>query len=210
VPRRPLDYDRGFGGSRKRSWVAMIRYGWLGGGLIAVLALMPFAASAYDAPDEQISNMLTLPLAASNHDFHAVLIMLGGGTSVDTEGRDGRAALSYAVANGDMQIVDLLLKHSADVDHRDDFGDTALHWAALAGQTEMVKRLLAAKATIDAQNKEGTTPLMLAINNNRREVVRLLLSAGASTTIEDYTGHDAMSYARRNPQMLPLLQASAH
>jgi ankyrin repeat protein len=72
----------------------------------------------------------------------------------------------------------------------------------------MVRRLLAAKATVDAQNKEGTTPLMLAITNGRREVVRLLLAAGAKVTIEDYTGHDARSYAVGKPQMLPLLPAA--
>jgi ankyrin repeat protein len=86
----------------------MMWFRWLGFGLVvAVLALAPPPASAYDAPSQELNNLLTLPLAASNDDFNAVLILLSRGTSVDTEGRQGRAALSFAAGNGDVQIADL-------------------------------------------------------------------------------------------------------
>ncbi len=179
--------------------------------LIGVVAMLAGAMPARDAAAQaDINSLLVLPRAAERNDFDSVLSMLQRGDGVDTVGEDDRAALSFAVANDNMRIVNLLLDHLANVDHRDRFGETALHWAAISGHVDMVKRLIDAHATIDAQNSEGITPLMLAITNNRREVVRALVAAGADVRLEDFTGHDAISWARDRPMILPLLQQAAH
>jgi len=163
---------------------------------LAVAATVPPNAAWAQA---DMNDLLILPRAAERNDFDAVLNMLQRGDTADTEGEDHRAALSFAAANGNMQIMNLLLDHLANVEHRDRFGDTALHWASLNGQAEAVKRLLAANANINDQNGEGVTALMMAISNNRREIVRILLAAGADPTVEDFTGHDAVAWARGKP-----------
>lgn len=171
------------------------------------LALVGAAVGAPRAVAQaDMNDLLILPRAAERNDFDSVLKLLGRGEQVDTEGEDDRAALSFAAANGNMRIMDLLLEHLANVDHRDRFGDTALHWAAITGQVASVKRLLAAHATVNAQNGQGVTPLMLAIGNNRSEVVQILLAAGADPKLEDYTGHDALGWARDKPFILPIVQ----
>ena len=181
---------------------------WIG---VLMVALAWGAQPVSDAVAQgDMNNMLILPRAAANNDFDSVLELLSRGDKVDTEGEDGRAALSFAAANDNMRIVNLLLDHLANVDHKDRFGDAALHWAAINGHPDMVKRLLAAKATVDPANREGVTPLMMAISNNRRDVVRVLIAAGADVKLEDYTGHDAVSWARDKPMLLPIVKQGAH
>jgi ankyrin repeat protein len=177
---------------------------------LSMAALMCVALPARDAAAQgEINSLLILPRAASIDDYDSVLGLLQGGASVDTEGEDDRAALSFAAANGNMQILDLLLDHLANVGHRDRFGDTALHWAALNGRLDACRRLIAAKAEVNAQNGQGVTPLMMAIGNNRRDVARLLLTDGADVKLQDYTGHDALEWARDKPTLLAIVQAGA-
>ncbi len=190
-----------------------MRLGWRGWliGLVLVTVIVAAApARRAAAQTSDINDMLVLSRAAERNDFDDILRMLQRGDPVDSEGEDNRAALSFAAANGNIKIMDLLLDHQASPDHRDRFGDTALHWAAITGQVETVKRLLAAHATVDVQNGQGVTPLMLAISSNRGDVVRILLAAGADVRLEDYTGHDALSWARDKPTMLPIVRKGMH
>lgn len=184
--------------------------GWLLGAILVALAWAAMPVHDAAAQGSDINNLLILPRAAANNDFDSVLQLLSRGDHVDTEGEDGRAALSFAAASGNMRILNLLLDHLASVEHRDRFGDVAMHWAAIYGKVDAVKRLLAAGAAVDPQNQQGVTPLMLAISNNRREAARVLLAAGANVRLEDYTGHDALSWARDKPAILPMVQAAAH
>lgn len=182
---------------------------WLIGAVLLALAtsLVPVRPAAAQA---DMNDLLILPRAAERNDFDAILQMLQRGDPVDTEGEDQRAGLSFAAANGNMQIMDLLIDHRANVDHRDRFGDSALHWAAITGHIDSVKRLLDAHATVDMQNGQGVTPLMLAISNNRGNVVGLLLAAGADVHLQDFTGHDAVSWAQDKPMMLAIIRRSGH
>jgi len=178
--------------------------------MIGVLtAALTWAAPDHSAAQDEPNSMLILPRAAQRDDFDSVVGILQRGDFIDTEGEDRRTALSFAAANDNMKIVDFLLDHQAMVDRRDRFGDTALHWAAINGHADMVKRLLAAGAAIDTQNGEGITPLMFAITNNRAPAVRALIEAGADIHIQDYTGHDALSWARDKPIILSIVQRAA-
>jgi ankyrin repeat protein len=185
----------------RRALIGALGVGWLA----LTLGLVPVGGAAA----QDLNDLLILPRAAVNNDFDSVLRLLSRGDAVDTEGEDDRTALCFAAANGNVQIANLLLDHFANIEHRDRFGDTALHWAAINGRVDMVKRLLMAKATVDAPNRQGITPMMMAISNNRREVVRVLVGAGANVRLEDYTGHDAISWARDKSAILAMLQAAA-
>ena len=75
----------------------------------------------------------------------------------------------------------------------------------------VLQLLIAAKAPLDAQNRDGATALMLAAGAGQREAVRLLLLAHADARVQDYSGHDALSYAEdnRHPPCVQLLRAAS-
>jgi uncharacterized protein len=137
-----------------------------------------------------------IPRAVAQGDAATVQRLLADGISPQQLDENNRTGLHLAAMTGNLQIFALLMKAGAKLDVRDPVGNTPLHYAADRGNTEMVKLMLALRAPIDAENKAGATPLMLAASRGNIEVAQLLLSGGASPTKTDFTGHDALSYAR--------------
>lgn len=135
--------------------------------------------------------------AAAKNDAEAVRRLVGGGDGSPNQVDDqSRTAMHYAAVNGNLQIMAILIKANAKLNLVDSLGDTPLHLAAAQNQIEAGKLLLDAGAEVDPQNKEGMTPLMIAASHGSLEMVRALLAKGASPTKTDYTGRDALGWAR--------------
>jgi ankyrin repeat protein len=163
--------------------------------LIAALVALTLAAPAAWA-QSGFNGWYNINDAAANNNIDQVRAMLLNGEHVNNVDGHGRTPLIYAAMNGSIAMTKLLLDNGASVDFRDGFGNTPLHWAAGGGNLELVKTLLAAKAPLETQNKQGLTPLMLAASNNRLAVVKLLLKDGADPRKRDFTGRDALGWAR--------------
>jgi uncharacterized protein len=137
--------------------------------------------------------------AAAQNDAETVRKLVGGGggnpNMVDEHARTG---LHYAAMNGNLEIIAILIKASAKLNVEDSLGDTPLHLAADRNQTEAAKLLLDVGAEVDAQNREGMTPLMMAASRGNLELVKALLAKGASPAKTDYTGRDALGWARES------------
>jgi hypothetical protein len=67
---------------------------------------------------------------------------------------------------------------------------------------------VAAGVPVNEQNKQGLTALILAAKGGHVGVVELLLENGGDVRLKDYTGRDAMSWARdaRQPALTRLLE----
>ena len=177
--------------------------------VLAGLAIVPMLAPVHAARAEiSFPDWYTLANAASQNKIEDVAALLRRGDNPNFLDGAGRSPLSYAAALGNTAIIKLLLDYYARIDYRDKFGATPLHWAAENGRNEAVRELLAAKAPVDATNREGVTPLMLAAGNNRADAVRLLLKAGADPKKQDFTGRDAMSWAKGQPSALRVLETA--
>jgi len=135
--------------------------------------------------------------AAAQNDAEGVRQIVGGGNGNPNQVDErSRTAMHYAAMNGNLQIIAILIKANAKLNPVDSLSDTPLHLAAEQNQTEAGKLLLDAGADVDPQNKEGMTPLMIAASHGSLQMVRALLAKGASPTKTDYTGRDALGWAR--------------
>ena len=139
-----------------------------------------------------------IPRAVAQGDAATVQALLAKGINPQQLDEHNRTGLHVAALTGNLQIFAMLVKAGARLDTPDPLGNTALHYAAERNQIEMVKLMLALHAPIDAENKGGITPLMLAASRGNYDVVQALLGAGASPTKVDYTGRDAVSWARES------------
>lgn len=154
----------------------------------AQLNLNPFAAY-YD----------NVARAAAQNDAEAVRKLVGGGDGNPNQTDDSsRTAMHYAAINGNLQIIAILIKADAKLNPVDTLENTPLHLAADRNQTQAAELLVDAGAAVDPQNKDGMTPLMMAANRGNLELVRVLLAKGASPTKTDYTGRDALGWARES------------
>jgi uncharacterized protein len=135
--------------------------------------------------------------AAAQNDAEAVRRLVGGGDGNPNQVDDqSRTAMHYAAASGNLQIIAILIKADAKLNPTDTLGDTPLHLAVDQNQVAAAKLLLDVGAEVDPQNKEGMTPLMIAASHGNLEMVRAMLAKGASPTKNDYTGRDALGWAR--------------
>ena len=167
-------------------------------GLVMVAAIFWGSASRADLNlfGDYYSNVAR---AAAQNDAEAVRQLVGGGDGnpnmVDEHTRTG---LHYAAMNGNLEIIAILIKANAKLNVEDPLGDTPLYLAADRNQTEAAKLLLDVGAEVDAQNKDGLTPLMMAASRGNLELVKALLAKGASPAKTDYTGRDALGWARES------------
>lgn len=152
-----------------------------------------------------------IPRAVAAGDARAVQRLLADGTTAQQVDENNRTGLHIAALTGNLQIFAILVKAGAKLDVQDPLGNTPLHYAAVSGQIEMVRLMLALHAPIDAQNKQGLTPLMMAAARGNVEIVQALLESGASARKSDFTGRDAISWARdsRKPNLVSIIERAA-
>jgi uncharacterized protein len=169
---------------------------------MAVVGLALIAVMLGDSPSFADINLFgdyyaNVARAAAQNDAALVRQLVGSGEGnpnmVDEHSRTG---LHYAAMNGNLQIIAILIKANAKLNVEDPLGDTALHLAADRSQTEAAKLLLDVGAKVDPQNKDGMTPLMIAASRGNLELVQALLAKGANPAKTDYTGRDALGWAR--------------
>jgi ankyrin repeat protein len=146
--------------------------------------------------------------AARDGDFQAIKNLIIRNTKLNVADPEGRTPLVLATISGHFGIVEVLLEAKARANLKDSFGNTALHWAALNGDFEISDLLIQAGLPIDDQNKQGLTAMMLASKGGFVGVVGLLLDHGGDVHLTDYTGRDAMGWARdaRQPSLIKLLE----
>ena len=164
---------------------------------LALIAVMLGASASFADINLFGDYYANVARAAAQNDADLVRQLVGSGEGnpnmVDEHSRTG---LHYAAMNGNLQIIAILLKANAKLNVEDPLGDTALHLAADRNQTEAAKLLLDVGAKVDPQNKDGITPLMIAASRGNLELVQALLAKGANPAKTDYTGRDALGWAR--------------
>jgi ankyrin repeat protein len=163
---------------------------------LLVVAIRPGQADYNLLPDRTTS----IIMAALNNDLDRVKGFLAKGVSPNTVDGDNRTVLIYAATSGNAPLAKLVLDAGAKTTLLDKTGNSALHYAAERGNVEVLSMMLDAKAPPDVLNKQGATPLLIAAGRGRIEAVRLLLARGASVSKQDYSGHDALSWAQDNRQ----------
>ena len=183
----------------------------------ALLALAAFLPVLFGAASARADLSLfgdyydNIPRAVAKGDVGAVQRLLADGTTPQQVDENNRTGLHVAAITGNLQIFAMLVKAGAKLDAQDPLGNTPLHYAAAGGQIEMVRLMLALHAPIDAQNKQGLTPLMMAASRGNVEVVETLLASGASPKKTDFTGRDAVGWARdsRKPNVVSMIERAA-
>jgi len=187
------------------------RITWLLGGVIAVLLAAASARADINLFGSYHDNVAR---AAAQNDAFKVrqLVGRGSGSNPNQVDENGRTGLQIAAINGNLQIAAILMKASANLDLRDKLGNTALHYATDRNQVEMAQLLLDVGAAVDPENRNGMTPLMLAASRGNIEIVRALLAKGADFRKVDFTGRDALGWARegRRPAVVRALQRAAN
>ena len=170
--------------------------------LLAVALLLPAASQA--RAEMQIH--LTDPLAKATVEGRTdeVRRRLNDGASPNTRSAAGLPLLALAARADNVAMVTLLLERGARIDHGGEQGNTALHVAARHGSYAAAKRLIRAGGDLDAGNGQGMTPLMMAARHDQPQLVDLLLAEGADPGYTDYTGRDALMWARENAGMAVL------
>lgn len=128
-------------------------------------------------PDQRFSKM---QLAAQEHDFDELGMLLNSGFDVNQRDSDGQTLLM--VNHREPDVEKFLIEHHADVKTQDPkSGETALFWAVREGPPEVVKMLIDAGSDVNAVGRipEPHTPLDEAIRAERPDVQKMLLDAGA-------------------------------
>jgi len=182
--------------------------------LLALAAALPSAFAAVPARadlnlfGDYYSN---IPRAVEQGDAGTVQRLLADGVNPQQLDEKNRTGLVVAALTGNLQIFAMLMKAGARLDIPDPLGNTPLHYAADRNRAEMVKLMLALHAPIDAENKGGITPLMMAASHGNVEVVEMLLAGGANPKKNDYTGRDALGWARdsRKPNVVNAIEHAA-
>src|SRR5579885_2301457 len=204
---------------------------WLQGAALTVLVMGALVAHA-NAQKSSATPLITIPeppktfpiigngaasdpavplvTAAAANDVSGVRGLLDARIIPDEVEAYGRTPLIYAAMNDNADIAQMLVSRGARLDLRDKLGKTALHWAAERDSLKVMRVLLQAGATVDVQNQQGVTPLMLASVNGHTDAVRLLLQYHADPRKNDYTGHDALSWAAKHATIVRALTVAAN
>lgn len=89
-----------------------------------------------------------------------------------------------------------LIEAGADVNYKDEFGVAALHWATNHADSHTIEVLVEHGADVNVQNAQGMTKLMQMSSFGDASIVSYLLEHGADAGMKDFSGKDAVSYAK--------------
>jgi len=173
----------------------------------------PVPPKANQPIEEFAAGMLTpLMFAARENDLDSARLLVKAGANLNTQGGDGKDALSLALFDGSYDVADFLIDSHANVNQKDAQRFTPLFWAVDRRNMEtapnfpwmitrdplpIIKKLLDAGAdpnaiinsTPRARMREGSprivfaTAIMRAAFSGDIELVKLLLAHGADPTI---------------------------
>ena len=93
--------------------------------------------------------------AATDHDFPAIVDLVGGGASPDSSVPGFGTLLIYAVTQGQQELAEFLVGRGASVDRADDAGNTPLMHAARLCLPDIVSSLLERDASPLLRNNDG-------------------------------------------------------
>ncbi|KAJ5694415.1 hypothetical protein N7536_004827 [Penicillium majusculum] len=113
-----------------------------------------------------------------------VVILLGAGANVNTQGGYFGNALQAAASDGSAETVKILLDAQADVNTQGGYFGNALQAAARSGSAETVKILLDAQADVNTQGGHFGNALQAAAWNGSAETVKILLDAQADVNTQ--------------------------
>lgn len=168
--------------------------------------LIPFAIKAQTTllSGDPVTN------AVRDNNIMAVRELVVRNASLNASDIEGRTPLILATISGQLAIVEILLKAGARFEHKDSFGNTALHWAGTNGDVEIAELLIHTGLLVNDQNKQGFTAMMLAAKGGFVDIVELFLESGGDATLTDYTGRDALGWAResRRRALIELLESA--
>lgn len=177
--------------------------GLLALGSLALLSAPAAMAGSPYAPPALLGDATSGDLGdAGNH--------LIQGDDPDPRDETGRTPLILATQHHNAAMAKLLLDNKAAVNKTDGQGKTALFYAAEQGDVDVIDVLLHAGAKVDLDAK-GVTPLMAAARAGQDDAVERLLAGGADPSRTDYSGRDALDWARdsRNQHVMQILKTAA-
>jgi ankyrin repeat protein len=139
----------------------------------------------------------------------SVKVLLQRGANPNSRDPSGTTAMMMAAEYGSVENVRLLLEYGADVNARDSSQETALGWGLVRKNNIAVLKLLTDHgADINVIDRAGHTPLIGAVMEGDGETVLFLLQHGADRAHKDYSGKNALMWAREmnHADIIPLLQ----
>lgn len=178
--------------------------------LIGAATLLLLASTGGGQADINLFGTLSenVARAAADNDAGRVRQLVVNGYNTNQLDDQGRTGLQIAAVNGNLQIAAILIKAKANLDIRDRLGNTALHYAADRSHLEMAQLLVDVGAQVDVDNRNGMTPLMIAASRGNAAIVQALLAKGANPRKTDFTGRDALGWARegRRPAVIQMIE----
>ncbi len=154
--------------------------------ILLLALLIPFAASAQDAP---------LADAAEQRDAAGIQRLLARGVDVNAAQIDGMTALHWAAHYDDLATVETLLKAGAKAGAGNRYEVTPLHAACLNGNGPMTEALLKSGADPNAKLPEGETALMTAARTGAPGPIKALLKNGAEVNTRGRNRQTALMWA---------------
>ena len=110
----------------------------------------------------QLTDEMTMHLAAQADDAPGLKALLEKGVFVDARNASGSTPLHTAALHGSLKAAAVLLLKFANVKATDNLGTTPIHVAARGWSSAMVELLLGAGADPSAKDRDGDTPLRWA------------------------------------------------
>ena len=117
---------------------------------------------------------------------------------VQTQQKDGRAALHWAARNGHADVCEWLIGRGLDPDVGTRDGTRPLHWAVWQGHLAVCDLLLKAGADLHSRNSYGCNAIQWAAQSDTSDglaVCRWLLERGLDVTVLNCNGHSALHKA---------------
>ena len=162
--------------------------------------LKEFIDEGIDINQLNSSGESPLVLAAQNHFYEGVQLLVDNGADLD---RDGGEALSSLIpsqgkpSEDNKRAIKLLLDHGAPITPPDTW--SALHSAASNRHcSEILELLFEYDLDVNINRESGNTPLMAAAAAGADTSVLLLVERGADLELKDSDGSTALDWAKAN------------
>jgi serine/threonine-protein phosphatase 6 regulatory ankyrin repeat subunit B len=130
--------------------------------------------------DYRGDDVTALQCAIYSSHLHIAYILIHHGANLDTQNKDGCAALHYACVIGNVEAVQTLLDHGATIDLQRKDGATPLFEAVSFDYTEIIQLLVEHGANLHYQDEDGWTALHWTCSGGNLTATQTLLEHGAN------------------------------